>query len=67
MASNWLQVLLRIPIICALDYCCSFLYDDLTSIWPWYFALTIQVLCKFKVTQMLILTKQEMSYHLINK
>lgn len=47
MANSWLQVLLRIPIICVLDYCCSFLYDDLiASIWPWYLALTIQILCE---------------------
>ena len=47
MANNWLELLLRVPIIFILDYSFSFLYDHLKSIMPWYFALFVQVSCKF--------------------
>lgn len=47
MANNWLEILLRVPIIFILDYSFSFLYEHLKSIMPWYFALFVQVSCKF--------------------
>ncbi|XP_066935604.1 RING finger protein 145-like [Clytia hemisphaerica] len=40
--ANWVQMLLRIPIIFLLDYSFSFMYDYLTNLMPWYCALMTQ-------------------------